>query len=53
LGVQGVGGHDRTGHVETIDQGGEQADLVRVRRHADLAEDHPGGVVERGQQEPS
>ena len=52
LGVQGIGGDDRPGQVNAVQQRGEHRDLVRLGPDIDLAQDHAVSVIEGGQQVP-
>jgi hypothetical protein len=50
LGVQGVRGHDGAGDLDAVQQRGEHRDLVGLRPHLGLAQDHAMGMVEGRQQ---
>jgi hypothetical protein len=53
LGVDRVSGHDRVGELDAVQKLREQRDFVGLGLDIDLAQDHPMGVVERGQQMPT
>src|SRR5450759_2198937 len=53
LGVHGVRGDDRTAKVDAVQERGEHGDLVRLRCHVDLPQDHAVHVVEGGRQVPA
>jgi hypothetical protein len=53
LGVQGIGGDDRPGQVNAVQQRGEHRDLVRLGLDIGLAQDHAVIVIECGQQVPA
>ena len=50
LGVQGVRGHDGALDLDAVQQRGEHRDLVGLRAHLGLAQDHAVGLIESGQQ---
>jgi hypothetical protein len=50
LGVQRVGGDDRTGDLDAVQQGGEQGDLVGLDAHVHLAQHHAVTMVEGSEQ---
>ena len=50
LGMQRVGGNDRTGDIETVQQRAEHGDLVGLGVHLHLAQDRALRMVEGGEQ---
>src|SRR5512135_1627245 len=50
LGVRGIGGDDRAGQLQGVEQGGQPGRLAGLRAHVHLAEHHTVVVVDRGQQ---
>ena len=45
-----VGGDDRVGDLDSVQQRGERGDLVGLAVHCGLSEDHPGALVEGREQ---
>jgi hypothetical protein len=50
LGVQRVGGDDRAGDLDTVQQRAEHRDLVGLGGHVHLPEHHAMGMVKGGKQ---
>ena len=50
LGVQSIGGDDRIGDVQAVQQGGEHGDLVGLGAHLHLAQHRPMSMVVGGEQ---
>ena len=50
LGVRRVGGDDRIGDAQAVQQRGEQGDFAGLGAHLHLPQHHPMGMIERRQQ---
>ena len=50
LGVQGIGGDDRAGDVNAVQQRGEQGDLIGLGAHLHLPQHHAVRMIEGRQQ---
>ena len=53
LGVQRIGGDDRAGDVDAVQQRGEHGNLVGLGAHLHLAQHHAVSMVEGGEQVPA
>ena len=53
LGVQRIGGDDRPGQGDPVQQHGQHRDLVGLGLHIDLAQDYAMRMVERREQVPA
>lgn len=53
LGVQGIGGDDGIGDLDTVQQRGEHGNLVGLGVHVGLAQDHAVSMIERREQVPA
>jgi hypothetical protein len=53
LGVHRIGGDDRTGQFDLVQQDGQHRDFVGLGLHIGLSQDHAAGVIERGEQVPA
>ena len=50
LGVQRIGGDDRIGDLDAVQQGGEQGDLIGLGAHVYLAKHHAMAMIEGSEQ---